>query len=672
MILKSTQLINVKSYYPDSTINFESDINIFVGPNAGGKSNLFEILQGVINTILLKHVTLQQNPAWNDINNPERNKPFKLDFDNVDQNNLKLHIFDKHFKHTTEPQTIYISLELTTEDVKQISYILSIRDIIIAKLEKDVVNSLPLTTLLKSIPIDIHFGDFVNKTVKLMVNSENSFTIMISDYAGYSPEQQARLNMLFELIQYRNVFHEISLISLTPDIHPASRYFGPHRTLNQVRDDINVDLSSAGNLEDNYAKDINQFTDNTRSFIDSSFNKLCYLFKSGNTHLLDRYKEYLSKYLKVNLNISQIEHPTKFLYRVNFTRQSGTPLRLSSGEKEFFNLISGLILSELKDGIVFIDEPELHLHFQWQQVILNLIKDLSQDFNIQFLIVTHSPKFINQETLPKIFRVYMGNELSSCIVKPENPLNGADAKDLIKLINTTNNEKAFFTQKVVLVEGVSDLIVYSNILHKLKDDAHSEIEIEVIEVASKGNLLKFRNLLTEWKIDNYIIADLGYLKDVRRDKEHMIHEEETKAKFVSLNDQINSLVLFSEEELKNILCRNPGEDANTIVNLIRDKETLGNDEFTKRLLTLCNYIRTQRAIKLNPHASFSIQLVELLTDLAEKEKILILREGNLEDLFKPLKTAGNKVTNAIRLTNGITLTDIPEYLKTYLRNILTA
>lgn len=672
MRLHSARVINIKSFYPDIPIKFKDDINVFVGPNAGGKSNLFEILQGLLNSILFKHITLQQNQNWRNAKIPDKDKLFALVFDNPDPNNLRENILDKHFQQLDKPSTLITEFIITKEDIEQVKYIISNKEKIINLLSNQIVNSEALITLLIDIPQDINFDEFEGKTLVLAVNPDNSLNIMIADYAGYDANQQLKLNKLFEFIQYRNVFHELSLIEPTLNVHPATRYFGPHRNLGQPSSYISVDLSSIGNFEDNFAKGINQNKENTPSFIDGSFNKLCYLFKQGKTEATENYKQYLKKYLKINFEIKQVSHPTKYVYDINFTRLSGVPMKLSSGEKEFFNLISGLILTGIKDGIVLIDEPELHLHFQWQQTILNLIKELSKDFNIQFLIVTHSPKLINIETLPRLYRVYMQDDLTSRIIEPNKQIVNVELKDLIKFINTTNNEKAFFAHKVILVEGISDLIVYRAILDKLANEMNNDRVVEVIEVGSKNNLFRFREFLNEWEIENYIIADLGYLKDVRKDKVHIVKNEDVKNKFDELNEEINSIIVFSDEELRNILCKNPEQDALAVVNLIKDKKNMTQEEFNQKMNGLCDYLIEQRTIKTDKTKTLPKTLDELLNMLSEREKILIVKNGSLEDIFPALNTSpANKVSNAIDVSEKIKVKEVPDYIKSFLTKIIT-
>lgn len=67
---------------------------------------------------------------------------------------------------------------------------------------------------------------------------------------------------------------------------------------------------------------------------------------------------------------------------------------LSTGIKTFAilkRLILGGYIST--KGIVILDEPEIHLHPEWQLVLAELIVLMQKEFNLHILITTHSPYF---------------------------------------------------------------------------------------------------------------------------------------------------------------------------------------------------------------------------------------------------------------------------------------
>ena len=45
-------------------------------------------------------------------------------------------------------------------------------------------------------------------------------------------------------------------------------------------------------------------------------------------------------------------------------------------------------------GLIILDEPEIHLHPQWQVFFAELIVLLQKKFNLHILLTTHSPYFL--------------------------------------------------------------------------------------------------------------------------------------------------------------------------------------------------------------------------------------------------------------------------------------
>ncbi|MDC3958074.1 AAA family ATPase [Polyangium jinanense] len=61
---------------------------------------------------------------------------------------------------------------------------------------------------------------------------------------------------------------------------------------------------------------------------------------------------------------------------------------VSSGEIELLSFAGWIILNDFRGGLLIIDEPELHLHPQWQATILPALRDLAPE--AQFIVASHS------------------------------------------------------------------------------------------------------------------------------------------------------------------------------------------------------------------------------------------------------------------------------------------
>ena len=69
---------------------------------------------------------------------------------------------------------------------------------------------------------------------------------------------------------------------------------------------------------------------------------------------------------------------------------------LSAGLKTFSILKILLLNGSIKEnGTIILDEPEIHLHPEWQIIFAELIVLLQKEFNLHILLTTHSPYFLN-------------------------------------------------------------------------------------------------------------------------------------------------------------------------------------------------------------------------------------------------------------------------------------
>jgi ABC-type multidrug transport system ATPase subunit len=69
---------------------------------------------------------------------------------------------------------------------------------------------------------------------------------------------------------------------------------------------------------------------------------------------------------------------------------------VSAGMKPFLIIKRLLEAGEIKErGILVIDEPEIHLHPEWQLRYAELLVLLQKEFDLNILLTTHSPYFLN-------------------------------------------------------------------------------------------------------------------------------------------------------------------------------------------------------------------------------------------------------------------------------------
>ena len=68
------------------------------------------------------------------------------------------------------------------------------------------------------------------------------------------------------------------------------------------------------------------------------------------------------------------------------------PYRLSSGEKQILIILLTVLVEDNQPYVLFMDEPEVSLHMEWQKRLVDLCIELNP--NVQIILTTHSPAIV--------------------------------------------------------------------------------------------------------------------------------------------------------------------------------------------------------------------------------------------------------------------------------------
>ncbi len=80
-----------------------------------------------------------------------------------------------------------------------------------------------------------------------------------------------------------------------------------------------------------------------------------------------------------------------------------TPYQLSSGEKQMLAILLTVLIEDRQHYVLFMDEPEVSLHIDWQQKLIEMILELNP--NVQIVLTTHSPAVIMNGWMDKVTEV---------------------------------------------------------------------------------------------------------------------------------------------------------------------------------------------------------------------------------------------------------------------------
>lgn len=76
---------------------------------------------------------------------------------------------------------------------------------------------------------------------------------------------------------------------------------------------------------------------------------------------------------------------------------------MSSGEKQLLTILMTVLLQDGEPTTLFMDEPEVSLHLEWQQILIESIRSLNP--RVQIVLTTHSPAIIMNGWMDKVTEV---------------------------------------------------------------------------------------------------------------------------------------------------------------------------------------------------------------------------------------------------------------------------
>ena len=79
---------------------------------------------------------------------------------------------------------------------------------------------------------------------------------------------------------------------------------------------------------------------------------------------------------------------------IRFSQMGETlmPYQLSSGEKQILAILLTVLVEDNQSYVLFMDEPEVCIHIEWQKRLIDLCLELNP--NVQIILTTHSPAVV--------------------------------------------------------------------------------------------------------------------------------------------------------------------------------------------------------------------------------------------------------------------------------------
>jgi len=317
------------------------------------------------------------------------------------------------------------------------------------------------------------------------------------------------------------------------------------------------------------------------------------------------------------------------------------------GLKELLTLLT--FLYDESYNCLILDEPELHLHPQFQSFLLNEIRKLAGDPKENskkklFFIITHSPYFLDLRSLADLKSVLVCHYNSQPTYI--DTLDSQDEYVLKRFLPrfNTHHKQFFFSPNPVFVEGYTDQQIISLLFDKLESNISASGSC-IVDVGGKDELGVFFRLCKKLKLSSRIIGDLDALFDGKL--REVAQEEEACNKFVQdkgLGTGISSLIGELDRKLKEIaddLVLKNSTDLD-ILKLINYLKPILADTKQRRNTTVSVALTIQKfkdkviatsSSSQHTTINFVIPRLEILIEAFEAANIFILPKGELEHYY---------------------------------------
>lgn len=497
-------------------IKFNDGLNIIIGPNGAGKSNFLEIINQIFNNVLFSSFIFNEQIIQQHKINNEVQLQTTLQIQNLNRD------LSSNNKSNSNVKQVKIIVGLNDNDKENLKFLRTI-------LEQLNILSQTYSNSAFTLPNVVTDEDIDNiNEIELLIENLNKTSFSISTSFSNPVEIFVSIYLrMFNLIQYLIIINNKERKTNWVPLKNTFAIISGYRNYNQIQSNQLVQNESS-DLQQIKQKMIQETTTSSSNDEPVVFSyvrhKLVYNYhrlrvKIGTPDAIDPIDKFenpifhsLNKILQLTLRIKlHLLRPddNSLNYEMKFidtnTNQSVNVAELSAGEKGIIHFIFSVHGYDLENGVMIIDEPEIHLHPQIQEKYLDILNEAIIDMKMQFIIATHSPILVNSKTIDSVKRFYKNkNDFTEIITSTKTPKH----HNLIKYLDYTKATQVMFSDHAILVEGESDAYAYQHYYENYKERKKITKNLNFIHIVGVGAYDQWKKFFKDWKISTFFIRDL--------------------------------------------------------------------------------------------------------------------------------------------------------------------
>lgn len=639
MLIKRVAIENVRSFLDRAELMLDGPLSIVIGPNGGGKTNLLDTI-----VILLRRYLFASMYA---VHSPTPELPNRHEFRPNDAlNNM---VLERHSAGSGRDQIVEVEVEVTSRDLDSMRAMQADAERLTELASKKYFNLSLVSAKLWKLDEICAGARFKYRVVNGVLQGVESAGANFLQYLK-NFEMDGSLREEFELAPLA-----------TPLVYlPVNRSASGFQS--------NVELAGYNAFETKRHSDATSSRSAT-SIVNLAVGRLAQKYRM----LLEKDKGIAVSEFRADANLKELTklldelgyawaletiNPLKNQYDIRLKKQGSSFLvgAASSGERELLTYLFAIFALNVRHALIIVDEPELHLHPKWQKTLLQLFIRLAQSTGNQFLLATHSPTFVSPESIQYVSRVFSHRQKShilrlNTIVLPE-------AKHLLNIVNSQNNERLFFADEVVLVEGLSDRIFFEAVFDRYGRSSSSRSILEVISVGGKGLFEAYARVLRACEIRFSIISDLDYVEQVGSSEIKALFKPDAQEIKVDVIENVKSLDGEAlVQSIEQALSSGSWESATQVWEYIKSRRRkLRKDMSAKDVAALDAFLKSKRAERVyilslgaleaylpTGHGSKDLdKLIRLLARSDFWEQLPLSGKAELEVIAKSLLSADEK------------------------------